>query len=150
MTPAGRQTVAEKITAIYLVAATASAKPDPTILDYLLRSLADADRVVRRTAVDAALSALWPDLHDPLERVAAGDPDADLRAFAGETLTTLRERGGGPPDRGRSTACRWPPTVGGSSRCPESAMTGTRPPTRCVRNHRRPSCNFPMGPRRRR
>jgi hypothetical protein len=87
------KTPAEKVVAVYHAAAFASIEPDPVILDFLTPSLADPEPVVCRAAVDAALVALWPDLRGPLERIAAGDPDADLQAFARETRETRETRG---------------------------------------------------------
>lgn len=80
------------MTAVYHTAAAAGPQPDPAALDFLVRSIADPDPVVRRAAVDAALVAFWPELREPLERVADADPDPDLRAFARETRDTLRDR----------------------------------------------------------
>lgn len=89
---AAAHTPAEKVAAIYTAAASVSPEPDSVIFDFLTRCLTDPELAVRTAAVDACLLALWPDLREPLEQVAGSDPDADLRAFAAETLETLRTR----------------------------------------------------------
>jgi hypothetical protein len=80
----------KKVVAIYHAAVSAPPVRDPAVFDFLTRSLTDPEPDVRRAAVDAVLLVLWPDLQEPLERVATADKDADLRAFAEETLQTLQ------------------------------------------------------------
>jgi hypothetical protein len=89
---ASARSPAQKVAAVYTAAASVPTERDPAIFDCLTRSLSDPDPAVRRAAVDATLLALWPDLREPLEQVAAADADAGLRAFAGETLQTLQSR----------------------------------------------------------
>jgi hypothetical protein len=92
------RTASEKIVAVYHAAASAPSEREPTIFDFLTRSMKESDSAVRRAAVDAALVALWPDLRPSLEQVAVADPDAELREFARETLETLKTRWSAAPD----------------------------------------------------
>jgi HEAT repeat protein len=79
-----------------LAAVGAARSSDRGTLGLLARALDDQDEGVRRTAVSAVLSIpeplrpVWKRLVKPLERLAAGDPSASVRAGAAYALQRVK------------------------------------------------------------
>jgi hypothetical protein len=80
----------ERVAAVsHLAVAADPQEADADALAAYTAALADADPAVRAAAAIGAAYLVWPELLEPLQAMTEGDPDADVRRWAGHGAAAL-------------------------------------------------------------